>query len=66
MTFDALTIAGLSCIASFALMPVLMGREFIRVESDDETALRSSRRRAQNTRPQHHPKPLTPNAATHA
>lgn len=37
MIIDALTIAGLISAASFALMPLLMGREFIRVETCEET-----------------------------
>jgi hypothetical protein len=36
MFIDALTITGFLSAASFALMPVLMGREFIRVETCDE------------------------------
>jgi|GEM_PF-2944673 len=34
MTIDTLTIAGFISAASFMLMPMLMKREFIRVESD--------------------------------
>lgn len=36
MFIDALTITGFLSAASFALMPVLMGREFIHVETCDE------------------------------
>jgi hypothetical protein len=36
MIIDSLTIAGFMAAASFLLMPLLMKREFIRVENNDE------------------------------
>lgn len=38
MIIDTLTIAGFVSAASFLLMPLLMGREFIRVQDCDEPA----------------------------
>jgi hypothetical protein len=43
MFIDALTIAGLLSAASFSLMPLLMGREFIQVEISEETESRPTR-----------------------
>ncbi|MCF7989214.1 MAG: hypothetical protein K9M02_02105 [Thiohalocapsa sp.] len=37
MIFDSLTLAGLAAAAPFLLMPLLMGREFLRV--DESSAL---------------------------
>ncbi len=36
MIIDTLTIAGFTSAASFLLMPILMKKEFIRVETSDE------------------------------
>jgi hypothetical protein len=36
MIFDSLTLAGLAAIAPFALMPLLMGREFFRVSESTQ------------------------------
>lgn len=36
MIVDTLTIAGFLSAASFLLMPLLMGREFVRVQATDE------------------------------
>lgn len=43
MIIDTLTIAGLFSAASYLLMPLLMGREFIRVETRDDTETRPLR-----------------------
>lgn len=43
MTIDMLTIAGFFSAASFLLMPILMKREFIRVESDEQAPTPSAR-----------------------
>jgi hypothetical protein len=46
MIIDNLTLAGLAVSASFALMPLLMGREFIRVREcpTERSATRPTRR----------------------
>ncbi|MBK1618626.1 hypothetical protein U5801_16110 [Lamprobacter modestohalophilus] len=36
MIIDALTIAGFVSAASFLLMPLMMGREFVRVQAPDQ------------------------------
>lgn len=36
MIVDSLTLAGLAAVAPFALMPILMGREFFRVSEAAE------------------------------
>jgi len=47
MIIDALTVAGLMSAASFALMPLLMGREFIHVQTCDETRRKNAGPKAQ-------------------
>lgn len=37
MYFDNLTIAGILVVALYGLLPLLFGREIIRVEADSET-----------------------------
>lgn len=73
MYTDALTIAGLACIASYALMPILMGREFVRVAADTDSVAEASTPNASTpeaSNPRAHrpraPKPITSGAVTHA
>jgi hypothetical protein len=47
MIIDSLTIAGFAAASSFLLMPILMKREFIRVEIDDEPQTSTTRPRNQ-------------------
>jgi len=53
MIIDTLTIAGLFSAASFLLMPLLMGREFIRVDTGDETDGRTLRLKTAGIRKPH-------------
>ena len=55
MYLDALTIAGLLSAASFLLMPLLMGRELIRVDATDETEQSPTGRETATQQPQRTP-----------
>lgn len=59
MYIDALTLAGLACIASYALMPILMRREFIRVSPDALSSTESGTAKAERPCPS---KPLPAHA----
>ncbi|NBC49580.1 MAG: hypothetical protein GVY22_16720 [Gammaproteobacteria bacterium] len=67
MYLDALTIAGLLSAASFLLMPLLMGRELIRVDATDETEQSPTGRETATQQPQRTPSSavLSPHWHTH-
>ena len=38
MFFDHLTLAGITVVAFYALLPVLFGKEFFRVDTEDDAS----------------------------